>query len=446
MCCRRWCGSAPLLFVSAWAMVLGALPSGTATAAEGDRGRPPNIVVVLADDLGIGNVGCFGADAFKTPHIDALAASGLRFTRCYSAPNCGPSRAMMLTGRYGFRTGMTGNDKTAVKLMRDGRTSEVMIPRILAARGYATASAGKWSQIPMEPGDWGFDESITTSGSGAYWPTEERATYRLNGKEEPWEEGVYMPDLAHAFVVDFMTRHKDRPFYVHYALSHVHTKILPTPDSAADAADLYADNIAYMDKLVGRLLADLERLGLRDRTLVIFTGDNGVHPGKGDISTVGGRRLNGAKGTLTEGGSRVPLVASWPGKVAAGGTCDDLVSFTDFLPTLAEIAGAALPAATTVDGRGFAARLLGRPATPREWLFVMLGRHWYVRDARWKLTDTGDLLDLRAAPFEEEPVAADSPDPEAQAGRARLAAVLRDLDPAGGKLGEESGKHDKHDR
>ena len=408
---------------------------------------PPNIIVVLADDLGIGNLSCYGADNFKTPNVDALAASGMRFNRCYSAPNCGPSRSLMLTGRYGFRTGMTGNDKTAVKLLRDGRKEESMIPKILKARGYATASAGKWSQVPLEPSDWGFDEYITANGSGAYW-ADDRATYRVNGEEKPWKEGVYMPDLNHDFVVDFMSRHKDQPFYIHYALAHIHTKILPTPDSAADVDGdaLFRDNIAYMDKLVGRLMADIERLGLKENTLVIFTGDNGVHPNKGDLSTIGGRRISGAKGTLLEGGSRVPLVASWPARVAAGGVCDDLISFTDFLPTFAALAGAELPAGPVIDGRSFAPQLLGEKGTPREWLFVMLGRHWYVRDAGWKLTDKGELFDMRDAPFEEKPVPADDADPEASAGRKRLAAVLADLDPAAGKLGDESGKHEKHDK
>jgi arylsulfatase A len=425
-----------------------ALPAGSAAGDVPPPGETvgPNIIVVLADDLGIGNVGCYGSDKFKTPHVDALAASGIRFERCYSAPNCGPSRALMLTGRYGFRTGMTGNDKPAVKMIREGRESEMMIPKILQARGYATASAGKWSQVPLDPSDWGFDEYIRTAGSGAYWPTEERATYKVNGEEKPWKEGVYMPDLTHEFVVEFIARHKDRPFYIHYALAHIHTKILPTPDSTADSADLFSDNIAYMDKLVGRLMADLERLGVRDNTLVIFAGDNGVHPGEGDASTIHGRRLSGAKGTLLEGGSRVPLVASWPARITAGGKCSDLISFTDFLPTFAELAGAALPANLVMDGRSFAPQLLGLPGTPREWLFVMLGRHWYARNARWKLTDSGELFDLADAPFEEKPVGIDSTDPEAIAGRKRLAAVLAELDPASGKLGDETGKHDKSDR
>ena len=412
-----------------------------AVAAGGDA--KPNIIVILADDLGIGTVGCYGSDTFKTPNVDALAANGIRFTTCYSAPNCGPSRALMMTGRYGFRTGMTGNDKPAVAHLEAGRKSEVMIPKVLKARGYATASAGKWSQIPLQPADWGFDEYIRTKASGAYWPTPERNSYMRNGDEQEWPEGQYMPDLTERFVFDFIDRHKSEPFYVHYSMSHMHTDILPTPDSQPGSTDLFSDNVAYMDKLVGRLMAELDRQGLREKTLVIFTGDNGTYGNEAPRSTIGGRELCGAKGMLLEGGSRVPLIASWPGHVPAGAVCNDLTELVDFLPTLAEVAGAEVPDGQPIDGTSFAPQLLGQAGKPREWVFVMLGRHWYVRDAGWKLTDAGELFDMRDAPFAER-VAADSP--EADAARRRLGAVLAQLDPASGKLGDESGKHAKKPR
>jgi len=412
-----------------------------AAAAGGDA--KPNIIVILADDLGIGTMGCYGSDTFKTPNVDALAAGGIRFTTCYSAPNCGPSRALMMTGRYGFRTGMTGNDKPAVAHLEAGQESEVMIPKVLKSRGYATASAGKWSQVPLQPADWGFDEYIRTKGSGSYWLTPERNTYTINGEEKDWPEGQYMPDLTERFVFDFIDRHKAGPFYVHYSLAHIHTDILPTPDSKPNSDDLFSDNVAYMDKLVGRLMAELDRQGLREKTLVIFTGDNGTYGTEAARSTIGGRELCGAKGMLLEGGSRVPLVASWPGHVPAGSVCNDLTGLVDFLPTLAELAGADLPGGQPIDGKSFAPQLLGERGTPREWVFVMLGRHWYVRDAGWKLTDTGELFDMRDAPFAEHAVAAGA---EADAARRRLGAVLAQLDPASGKLGDETGKHAKKSR
>ena len=412
-----------------------------AAGAGGDA--KPNIIVILADDLGIGTVGCYGSDNFKTPNVDALATGGIRFTTCYSAPNCGPSRALMMTGRYGFRTGMSGNDKPAVAHLEAGLKSEVMIPKLLKARGYATASAGKWSQIPLQPSDWGFDEYIRTKGSGSYWPTTERNTYMINGEEKDWPEGQYMPDMSERFVFDFIDRHKGEPFYVHYSLTHIHTDILPTPDSKPDSDDLFSDNVAYMDKLVGRLMAELDRQGLREKTLVIFTGDNGTYGNEAPRSTIGGRELCGAKGMLLEGGSRVPLVASWPGHIPAGSVCNDLTELVDFLPTLAEVAGAEVPGGQPIDGQSFAPQLLGQRGTPREWVFVMLGRHWYVRDAGWKLTDDGELFDMRDAPFAEREATAGA---EADAARRRLGAVLAKLDPASGKLGDETGKHAKKSR
>jgi arylsulfatase A len=422
----------------AWAA---AIDFSAAFAAEADS--RPNIIVILADDIGIGTVGCYGSDNFKTPNVDALAAGGIRFTTCYSAPNCGPSRALMMTGRYGFRTGMTGNDKPAVAHLEAGLTSEAMIPKVLKARGYKTASAGKWSQVPLQPSDWGFDEYIRTKGSGSYWPTPERNTYLVNGEEKDWPEGQYMPDLSERFVFDFINRHKNVPFYVHYSLAHIHTDILPTPDSKPNSDDLFSDNVAYMDKLVGRLMAELDRQGLREKTLVIFTGDNGTYGNEAPRSTIGGRELCGAKGTLLEGGSRVPLVASWPGHIPAGRICEDLTGLVDFLPTLAEVAGAELPSGQPIDGQSFAPQLLGQRGTPREWAFVMLGRHWYVRDAGWKLTDEGDLFDMRDAPFAEREATVGA---EADAARRRLGAVLAKLDPASGKLGDATGKHAKKSR
>ena len=252
-----------------------------------------------------------------------------------------------------------------------------------------------------------------------------------------------MPDLSERFVFDFINRHKNGPFYLHYSLAHIHTDILPTPDSPPNSDDLFSDNVAYMDKLVGRLMAELDRQGLREKTLVIFTGDNGTYGNEAPRSTIGGRELCGAKGMLLEGGSRVPLVASWPGHIPAGRVCEDLTGLVDFLPTLAEVAGAEVPSGQPIDGQSFAPQMLGERGTPREWVFVMLGRHWYVRDAGWKLTDTGELFDMGDAPFAEREAAAGA---DAEAARRRLGAVLAKLDPASGKLGDETGKHAKKSR
>ena len=416
-------------------------------AAEPALARKPNIVLILADDLGIGNISAYGADNFKTPNIDALAKSGTIYERCFSAPVCGPSRAELMTGRYGFRTGMTGNDKESAKIM--AAATEIMIPKILKPAGYVTGQVGKWSQVPLEPADWGFDEYMRFQASGDYWNTQKRAEkYTVNGKSVPLADGEYLPDKMHNFAVDFISRHKDEPFFLYYPMSHVHTDILRTPDSAPDSKDLFMDNIHYMDKLVGKLVAELDRLKLRDNTVIFFVGDNGVHPGEGDRSTIRGRRISGAKGMMLEGGSLVPCIVSWPGKIAAGKVSPDLVDFSDFLPTISELAGANLPEGVTIDGKSFASILKGEEGTPREWIFVQLGRNWYVRESKWKLNHAGELFDMKDAPFEEKPVATDSTDPEAIAARARLQAALDKLDVKSGKIahGDGTGKNDSKDK
>jgi arylsulfatase A len=416
-----------------------ALPVACA-AADTQPGKP-NIIFILADDLGIANVSAYGADNFKTPSLDALARSGIRLDRTFSCPNCGPSRAALLTGRYGFHTGMTGNDKESQKVIESG--GEIMIPKILNPAGYVTGAVGKWSQVPLSPGDWGFDEYLMIQGSGKYWNSQDNGdSYTVNGKKVPLLGGEYLPDKMNEFAVDFITRHKDQPFFLYYPMSHVHNEILRTPDSAPDSKDLFTDNVVYMDKLVGKLMAELDRLNLRENTIVYFVGDNGVTPGQSDRSTIGGKRLSGSKGTLLEGASLVPCIVSWPGKIPAGTTTTGLVDFTDFLPSIAEAAGADIPDGLAIDGKSFWNHLLGYAAAPREWIFVGLGRNWYVREARWKLTDKGDFFDMKGAPFIESPVAADTTDVAAIAGRQRLAAVLAELNPAAGKVnhGDGTGK------
>lgn len=415
--------------LGAAALGLASLPDGlqAAVAAAGSKSVKPNIIFILTDDVGLGNIGCCGGDNFKTPRIDALAKGGTRFEQCFSLPLCGPSRGECLTGRYPFRTGMIANSTGSVLDPKN----EIMVPTVLKPAGYATAHVGKWSQLPLQPGDWGFDEYLRFTGSGKYWPKQD-PSYTLNGKQASIPEGKHLPDVMHEFLVDFITRHKDRPFYVHYAMSHCHGPILETPDSKSDK-DYYADNVAYMDKLVGRLVDELEKLKLREKTLIVFVGDNGTASGWADRATVRGKRLSGEKGMMLEGGARVPMVVNWPGTTPAGKVSKDLVDFSDFLPTFAALAGASLPKDRVIDGHDFSPQVKGRKGTPREWVYVELNGKWYARSQRWKLTESGDLFDMAEAPFVEKPVPADTKDPEAAAGRKKLQAALDKLNPAAGK-------------
>ena len=403
----------------------------------------PNIIFILADDYGIGEVSAYGADNYKTPNIDALARGGVKFTHAYTPSLCGPSRATILTGRYLFRTGATNQDSTG----RFTPAAETMMPSILKAAGYATAAIGKWGQLPLGPAEFGFDEYLKFQGSGIYWNTQEKGkNYELNGKTVPLRDKEYMPDVMHQLAVDFITRHHDQPFYLYYSMSHVHAEILPTPESAADSKDMYADNVTYMDKLVGKLIAELERQHLRENTLIIFFGDNGTANPRSDRATVGGRRLDGAKGSMLEGGSLEPLIANWPGVTPAGKICADMIDSTDFIPTFAELAGAKLPANKVLDGHSFLPQVRGQKGSPRDWVFLQLARQWYTREAGWKLTQAGNLYDMSDAPFSEKLVPADTKDPVAVAARKRLQAGLDQLNPAGGFLddGDGSGRHAKN--
>jgi arylsulfatase A len=420
------------------ALVCWATIAGLPTKARAAAPQKPNILFIFGDDCGIDSFGCYGSDRSKklTPNIDALAQSGVRFERGYSTPLCGPSRCLIMTGRYGFRTGGLTNQTAGNPSFKD----EPALARILKQAGYATGMAGKWRQMSDSPGDWGFDEFITDpTAAGWYW----KQSYTKNGKEVSSDKEIYYPDAASDFAVDFIRRHRDQPFYFYLAEHLIHGPILRTPDSKAGAEprQLYEDNIAYLDKTVAKLVSELEKLGLREKTLILFSSDNGTatvgyrpeHDPQLTTGKIGGRAMNGHKGELLEGGSRVPLIASWKGTLSAGGVRNDLIDFSDLLPTFADLAGATLPAGVKFDGRSFAPQLRGEAGHPRDWIFVQLGAGWYVRDDGWKLNEKGELYLMKDAPFVEALVPADTTDPAAQAARKRLEAVLKELNPAGGK-------------
>lgn len=399
------------------------------TVAQAEMPDRPNIVFILADDFGLDGVGCYGSDRFKdkTPHLDSLAKEGIRFELCYATPLCGPSRCVINTGRYGFRTGGLTNQTAHMPSFKD----EPSLARTLKQAGYATGMAGKWRQMGGTPGDWGFDEWITDpTGGGWYW----KNSYTKNGKVVETDEEVYQPDVCLEFALDFFKRHHDQPFYFYYPTHLVHGPILCTPDSKAEGeADYYEDNVAYLDKQVGQLVAGLERLGLREKTVVVFTGDNGTARFGADRSFLHGRKIQGQKGTMFEGGCRVPLMVSWKGTTPEGRVLKDLVDFSDFLATFAELAGAKLPEGTVLDGHSFAPQLRGENGNPRQWVYVQLGGRWYVRDHGYKLNRAGGLFDMSDAPFFQKPIDADTQDEAAIAARERLQAVLDKLSPATGK-------------
>jgi arylsulfatase A len=417
------------------AVALAALQSGRARAAEPPPPRP-NIIFVLADDLGLDGVSAYGADSHRTPNIDALAATGIRFDTAYAAPLCGPSRCLLMTGRYAFRTGGITNVSWRPNGPGAKSADEVPIARLLKQAGYATGQAGKWRQVGEWPSDWGFDEYLTdNTASGWYWQTR----YNKNGTVINLPDGTYGPDVVQNFAFDFIERHRGGPFYFYYATHLVHKPTVRTPDTAANTtaiAKLYDDNIRYMDKQVGALVAELDKLGIRKDTLIVFAGDNGTAVGY--PSPLRGRMINGAKGSMLEGGSHIPFIANWPAVITSGRVAKDLVSFADPYATFAELAGAKLPETIKVDGHSFAPQLRGETGTPRDVAYVQLGAHWFVRDAGFKMNEQGELFDMGDAPYVEKLIPAASDTDATKAERQRLTAALATLNPAGGKVDSDS--------
>ena len=338
--------------------------------------RQPNIILIMADDLGYETITANGGESYQTPSLDRLAATGTRFDECYVQPLCTPTRVELMTGMSNVRN-----------YLRFGaiNPSATTFANLLKNAGYATAIAGKWQlgKEPHLPQKLGFDESCL-------WQHTRRPSryaspgLEYNGQERDFHNGEYGPDLVNDFALDFITRHKDEPFLLYYPMMLAHAPYQPTPDSeewnpkfngAERIKDpkYFADMVAYMDKLVGSVTAKLDDLGLRDDTLIIFLGDNGT--GGGITSQFKGRAYHGGKGKTNARGMHVPLIVNWTNHVPAGNVSDDLVSSVDFLPTLCEAAGVQPPESLAPDGQSFLPQALGEPGTPREWLYT-----WYAKD------------------------------------------------------------------
>lgn len=383
----------------------------------------PNIIVVLADDVGLSRISGYGGAPFKTPNLDRLAATGVKFERCYSMPLCGPSRGALLTGCYPFRTGYLDNNTSAI----DPKKHPTMA-NLLQKAGYATCAIGKLGQSAPEddtqaPRRLGFDDYMLWMGRGTpdrYW----HPRYCRNGEFVQGRADEYGPDVTHAFLVEFMQRHREQPFFAYYSAVLAHVPLARTPDSKPDEKDpaqLLIDMVGYLDKQMGRLADDLDRLGLRERTIIVFTSDNG--PIGPPLGTVHGRPILGIKGQTLEGGVREPLIVNCPQLVPAGRVCADLTDFTDLLPTVLDLAEVPLPAIVKIDGRSIAPQILGQPGRPRDWVYAQVGRNYFIADQHHKLYGNGKLVDIRESPVAEMPV----PPDEANAAREKLAAHLAKL-------------------
>jgi len=407
-----------------------ALVIGPCLAAEG---RPPNFIVILMDDMGWRDVGFTGNTFVETPHLDRLAKDGIVFTQSYaSAPNCAPTRACLMSGQYTPRHGIytvvdprqppgaPWQKLLAAESRSDLATEVVTIPEALEPRGYASAFFGMWNlgrgrSGPCTPGGQGFDTVVFPENLGF-------------GKDAYFDDqGNYLSDRLADAVLEFVECNRERPFFVYLADHAVHAPLDPKRDllakygkkkqSRGDGSDDpdYAATVEAVDQSVGRIMATLDKLGLADDTVVIFTSDNG---GTRQYTAP----LKGSKGELYEGGIRVPLVVAWP-KIKRPGTTSDMpVASIDLYPTLLDLAGAPAPAGQTLDGVSWAPVLRGDPPPTRQRLFwhfpCYVGKATpssAVREGDFKLVEffedggRAELYDLRRDPEERQNLAAAEP-------------------------------------
>ncbi len=359
---------------------------GDGSPAQSSPHRRPNVIIVLADDLGYGSLGCYGYPRFKTPNLDRMAAEGARLTH-FNAPMpfCAPTRASLMTGRYPFRCGLTSNPApdfgpqyTELRLPN----SEVTLAELFLAAGYATGMVGKWhlghAKPEYLPTRRGFQEYL-----GILYSNDMRPVQLLDG-EEVVEYPVVQATLTQRYTeraLRFITRNQAKPFLLYFAHAMPHKPLAVSEKYYHQSgAGLYGDVIAELDASVGQLIIKLKELNLDEQTFIIFTSDNG--PWYGGSS--GG--LRGMKGTSWEGGYRVPFIARWPGKIPARHVSAQPAVMMDVFTTALKVAGITPPPERKLDGADILPLLTSQAKSPHEVIFGCQGeRLATVRDERWKL-------------------------------------------------------------
>ena len=378
--------------------------------------KRPNIILIMADDVGWECFGSYGAEDYETPNIDALAKQGVQFTNSYSTPLCTPSRVKIMTGKYNFR------NYTHFGYLNP---KEKTFGQLLQNTGYKTAIAGKWqlngiyhnaegSTDNTRPYKAGFDEYCLWQLTLPVIKRGERASERFwspplekNGKILTTKENheLYGPDIMSDFVCDFIERNQDNPFFVYYPTVLVHDPFVPTPDTIGDKTKTQIANQApkskeekkanfvamvnYLDKIVGKIVKQVEKIGELENTIILFTADNGTN--RNITSRWNNQDIGGGKGTTTNMGTHVPLIAYWKGHTKET-IVDDLIDFTDFYTTIADLAKVELGSDDPKDGYSFLPQILGEKTTARNWQFCHYQPYWgkfkgtqYVRNKTYKL-------------------------------------------------------------
>ncbi|RMD81141.1 MAG: arylsulfatase, partial [Lentisphaerae bacterium] len=324
--------------ITGTSMICGA---GQLTATETAVNRP-NVILIMADDLGYEAISAYGSHAYRTPTLDRLAQEGVVFKYCFATPLCTPTRVSLMTGKYNHR-----NYRRFGYFPKSDETHT--IGNLMKQAGYATCMAGKWHVKGVRAKKMGFDRSLRVDCWAGYWS---KGNIWMDDRKQPADKSGpyrYRPDITNEFILNFIETNRDRPFFVYYPMFLPHHPEEPTPDHPdrevverlrktgkwEGKADVFPEMVTYMDKLIGRVVRKLEELEIRDRTVIMFLGDNGTCVHKVEIN---GRIVGGGKGSMKDNGTRVPLIVSGPG-VLKGRMIDALTDITDFYPTLAEIAG-----------------------------------------------------------------------------------------------------------
>ena len=418
--------------------------AGSISSAWATDAKRPNVILVLADDLGAKELSCYGSQLHHTPRLDKMAREGIRLETFFAMPLCTPTRVSLMTGQYGFHNGYLGMQNPAfIPADSDPKRAignHFTHADMMKAAGYATAMAGKWQlsgELPTLIRDAGFDEyrmwaydhnlpagvkhpakeGGPNSNTSRYW----HPSIVQNGEYLPTKPEDFGPDLFNDFVLDFARRHREQPFFIYYTSVLTHGPRVETPDPQNPGKRWpkgLKSNLEYLDHLMGKLLDGLKESGQDENTIVIFIGDNGTG--------------SDGKGTSTELGARVPCIIRGAGVKAVGSSLA-LADLTDIFPTLAALSGAKLPADKVLDGKSMLPLLKGETDEHREWIYSHLDDGRIVRDARWlveidrgnsstKFYDCGD--NRNGSGYRD---VTDSSEAEVQKARARFDAILSSL-------------------
>ena len=427
----------------------------------------PNIILIMSDDLGYEVINANGGTSYETPRLNDLAETGIRFENAHAQPLCTPTRIQLMTGKYNFRNYigfglMDPNEKTFGHIMSDN--------------GYKTLISGKWQLYSYNPPDElpelrnkgqkiedaGFDEFCVWH---AHQTEEKGSRYKnpivyQNGEYLSKEitENNYGEDIFSEYILDFIERNSDDPFFIYFPMTLTHRPLEPTPDSEefpsfdppsnktlggktwdelegwADDSKYYKDMVEYHDKTIGKLIDKLDDLKIRENTLIIYLGDNGSPI---EVSSfMGNIEIPGGKGKTIDTGTHVPLICNWKGKIPSSKVSSDLVDSTDFLPTMFEAANIKFPENYIIDGKSFYPQLIGKEGNPRDWVFFHFdsagGRfrrpiQRFLRNRFWKLYEDGRMFNMENDLYEKNPILPENDSEESKSHRNILNPIFGEL-------------------